>query len=87
MANSAQAKKRARQNIKRHAHKKAQRSELRTKIKQVLHAVKEGNKDLMASSLKAVASGLDKMASKGIIHKNKASRLKSRLNKKVKAAA
>lgn len=86
MANTAQSKKRARQGVKRNLRNKAQRSEMRTKLKNVVKAIKEGNKETITTSFKAAASYVDNMASKGLIHKNKAARLKSRLNKRVKAA-
>ena len=78
MANSKSAEKRARQNKKRYELKHAQRSVVRTAVKRVEKAV--GTKD---KNIKAV---LDNLANKGVIHKNKAARLKSRLNKKIKAS-
>ena len=84
MANSKSADKRARQNKKRYELKHAQRSMVRTEVKATVKAVEE--KDKKASEvLKTAQSTVDKMASKGVIHKNKAARLKSRMNKQVKS--
>lgn len=85
MANIKSAIKRARQNVKRNAHKSTQRSTARTAVKAVENAVGEKNKELAKQALGTAEKVLDSMASKKVIHKNKASRTKSRLNKKVKA--
>ena len=85
MANSPQARKRARQNDKRRAHNASLRSLVRTKIKQVLAAVKSGDADASRTAYTAAVPVIDRMANKGIIPKNKAARHKSRLNAKVKA--
>ena len=83
MANSPQAKKRARQSEKRRAHNASQRSTVRTYIKRVLGAVEA--KDTACSALVQALPMIDKMVTKGIMHKNQAARHKSRLTKKVKA--
>ena len=85
MANSPQARKRARQNDKRRAHNASLRSLVRTKIKQVLASVNSGDAGASQDALKQAVPVIDKMVSKGIIAKNKAARHKSRLNAKVKA--
>lgn len=87
MANIASAKKRARQAEKRRQHNAAQRSMLRTSIKKVLKAVKAGNKDDALAAYRAAAPVIDRMAGKGIIHKNKAARHKSRLNDHIRSIA
>ena len=87
MANSPQARKRARQNDKRRAHNAGLRSLVRTKIKQVLASVHSGDANASQDALKQAVPVIDKMVSKGIIAKNKAARHKSRLNAKVKALA
>lgn len=87
MANSPQARKRARQNDKRRAHNAGLRSLVRTKIKQVLASVNSGDANASQDALKQTVPVIDKMVSKGIIAKNKAARHKSRLNAKVKALA
>lgn len=87
MANIKSAIKRARQTIKRRAHNMAARSHMRTAVKSVLNAVNAGQKDEAASSLKAATPIIDSMVNKGIIHRNKAARQKSRLNARVKALA
>ncbi len=87
MANSPQARKRARQNDKRRAHNASLRSLVRTKIKRVLASVNSGDANASQDALKQAVPVIDKMVSKGIIAKNKAARHKSRLNAKVKALA
>ena len=85
MANSAQARKRARQNLVRRARNFSLRTEFRTAIKKVLKAVATGDKTIAANEFKEAQSTLDRIARKGIFHKNKAARHKSRLSAKVKA--
>ena len=87
MANSPQARKRARQNDKRRAQNTSFRSLVRTKIKRVLAAIKSGDVDASQAALKDAMPIIDRMVNKGIIAKNKAARHKSRLNAKVKALA
>ena len=87
MANSPQARKRARQNDKRRAQNTSFSSLVRTKIKRVLAAIKSGDVDASQAALKDAMPIIDRMANKGIIAKNKAARHKSRLNAKVKALA
>lgn len=87
MANSPQARKRARQNEKRRAHNASLRSLVRTKIKQVIAAVDTGDADNARVALDSAVPVIDRMANRGIIKKNKAARHKSRLNARVKALA
>ena len=87
MANSQQARKRAKQNDKQRAHNASLRSLVRTKMKQVLAAVNAGEHGPAQEAYSAAVPVIDRMANKGIIKKNKAARHKSRLNAKVKALA
>ena len=87
MANSPQAKKRAKQAEKRRQHNASLRSMVRTSIKKVVAAIDSGNAEAAQAALTAAVPVIDRMADKGIIHKNKAARHKSRLNTKVKALA
>ena len=87
MANTAQARKRARQDIKLNEHNSAIRSAMRTAIKKVRAAVAAGNKEAAQQVFRETTSTLDKVANKKIIHKNKASRNKSRLAALVKGMA
>lgn len=87
MANTAQARKRARQSIKVNAHNAALRSTLRTAIKKVIKAVESGDKAVAAATYAANVAVIDRIADKKIIHKNKASRHKSRLSAAIKAMA
>ncbi|WP_227430126.1 30S ribosomal protein S20 [Psychrobacter sp. I-STPA6b] len=85
MANSAQARKRARQNTKRRQHTASQRSMIRTYIKRIDAAIADKNYEAATEAYNKAVPVIDRMADKGIIHKNKAARHKSRLNKAVKA--
>lgn len=87
MANSAQARKRARQAERRRARNAGQRSMVRTYIKKVQAAVDAGDHTAASDALKAAIPVIDKMAGKGIMHRNKAARHKSRLTAKVKSLA
>lgn len=84
MANSKSADKRARQNRSRYELKHAQRSIVRTSVKNVLSAVESKDKNV-TDIFKDSQAKIDKLADKGVIHKNKAARLKSRLNRKLKS--
>ncbi|WP_257266048.1 30S ribosomal protein S20 [Endozoicomonas sp. ONNA2] len=87
MANSPSARKRARQAENRRQHNASLRSMVRTSIKKVIKAI--DTKDLEAAKVAFTAAVpvIDRMADKGIIHKNKAARHKSRLNAQIKALA
>ena len=85
MANSAQARKRARQAEKHRQQNTGYRSMFRTFIKRVLAAVQAGDKANAEAAYKDAVSMIDKTADKGLIHKNKAARHKSRLNARVRA--
>lgn len=85
MANSPQARKRARQAEGRRRHNASQRSMVRTYIKRVNAAIESGNQDDAAAALATAVPVIDGMVNKGIMHKNKAARHKSRLNAKVRA--
>lgn len=85
MANSPQAKKRAIQNEKARKHNASLRSMVRTQIKKVVAAISAGEKENATKAYAAAVPVIDRMADKGIIHKNKAARHKSRLNSQIKA--
>ncbi len=85
MANIASAKKRARQSEKRRQHNVGYRSMLKTSIKKVNEAIESKDKEAANSALKAAIPVIDKMAGKGLIHKNKAARHKSQLNAHLRA--
>ncbi|AWF79856.1 30S ribosomal protein S20 [Microbulbifer sp. EKSA008] len=87
MANSPQAKKRARQNDKRRMHNASLRSMVRTYIKKVVAAIDAGDAEKAKTAYAEAVPVIDRMADKGIIHKNKAARHKSRLNAQIKALA
>ena len=85
MANTAQARKRARQSLVRRGRNVALKSKLRTHVKNTVKAIAYGDKSLASESYKIAVPVIDSSVAKGIIHKNKATRHKSRLNAKVKA--
>ena len=87
MANTAQAKKRARQNDKQRAHNAALRTQLRTAVKKVQKAVAAGDQGAALKQMQESQSVIDRIADKKIVHKNKASRHKSRLSAQIKAIA
>jgi len=81
----ASGRKRARQDVRLNAANTALRSRFRTVVKNVQKAVAAGDKDKAADLFKSAQSVIDSVADKGIFHKNKAARHKSRLAAKVKA--
>ena len=83
LANTAQARKRVRQSEKARTRNAAQKSNFRTSIKKVLKSLSDKNKDQSNANFKEAMSAMDKLVIKGLIHKNKAARQKSRLNKKI----
>jgi len=85
LANSKQAKKRAVQSEKRRQNNASRRSMMRTLVKKVIAAIETGDKEVATKELAAATPILDRYASKGLIHKNKAARSKSRLNAAIKA--
>ena len=85
MANSPQAKKRARQNERRYAVNKARRSRIRTYLRKVEEAIASGDQAAAAAALRAAQPELMRGVTKGVYHKNTASRKISRLAARVKA--
>lgn len=87
MANSAGSRKRARQAEKRRQHNASLRSMTRTYIKKVVAAIDSGDKAAAEEAMKVAQPILDSSVNKGIFHKNKIARTKSRLVSKIKALA
>ncbi|MCU0804502.1 MAG: 30S ribosomal protein S20 [Burkholderiales bacterium] len=87
MANTAQARKRARQSEKQRQHNTALRSELRSAVKKVRKAIAAGDKNAALATYRESIGIVDRIADKNIIHKNKAARHKSRLAAQIKALA
>ncbi|WP_306151279.1 30S ribosomal protein S20 [Roseovarius sp. MMSF_3281] len=85
MANTPQSKKRARQNERRFAVNKARRSRIRTYLRNVEEAIASGDKDAAQNALRVAQPELMRGVSKGVFHKNTASRKISRLAARVKA--
>ena len=87
MAHSLSAKKRDRQNVKHRGINRWRKDKVKTAVRSFEESVQAGNKDQAAEQLKAVYKSLDKIAAKGTIHKNAASRKKSRLAKRLAKVA
>lgn len=85
MANINSAKKRARQNVVRRGHNASHRTMLRTSIKKVNLAIQNQDKEAAINAYKMAIPIIDRMAGKGLIHKNKAARHKSQLNNRLRA--
>ncbi len=86
MANTLSAKKRIRQNKKRHQRNQAVRTRTRTFTKRARQAIASGDVNAAEEAVLAATSQLDKAVSKGVIHENNAARRKSRLMKQLAAA-
>jgi small subunit ribosomal protein S20 len=84
MANTKSAEKRARKAVASRGRNVAQRSEVRSAVRKVVEDVRAGKKEEATAALKAAGPVIDSMARKGIIHRNKAARHKSRLAAQVK---
>jgi len=87
LANTAQAKKRARQAEAHRTRNAGQRTELRTQIKKVRTAITSKDKSAAQQAYREAASAIDRLARKGLVHKNAAARYKSGLNQQVRALA
>ncbi len=85
MANHVSSLKRARQTISKTAHNRSNKSKLRGTLRTLREAIVKGDKDTLMKVYSATSSILDKSVQKGVLHKNTASRYKSRLNARVKA--
>ena len=87
MANTAQAKKRARQAEKHRQHNASMKSMLRTYVKRVIKAIESGDPAKAQSEYQIAVPIIDRMARKGLIHPNKAARHKSRLTHHIRDMA
>ena len=87
MANHFSALKRARQTEKKTATNRANKTRLRSALREMREAIAKGDKTAAKSALSTAASVVDKGVQKGTLHKNTASRYKARLNARVKAIA
>ena len=79
MPNHKSAEKRVRQNEKRRAVNRSNRTRVRTQIKKLRSALKASDKNLSLELLNPTVSVIDKAVNKGILHRNTAARYKSRL--------
>ncbi len=84
MANSPQAKKRARQAERNRQLNVGQKSKMRSSVKKIISAIEDGDKEKAETAYKSAVPIVDAMARKGLIHKNKAARYKSRLNQQIR---
>lgn len=87
MANTKQALKRSRQAEKHRVQNKWQVSRMNTHLKRVLAAIESRDVNKAKEEYKAAISIADRLVNKGLVHKNKAARYKSRLNKRIAALA
>ncbi len=85
MANNSSARKRVRQNERHRQNNITQKSRMRTAVKKVIKATDAGNSKEATALYGAAQPLIDSIATKGLIHKNKAANLKSKLNKRIKA--
>jgi small subunit ribosomal protein S20 len=85
VANTASAKKRARQAIGRRTRNVGDRSMMRTYIKKVYSAIEAGDKATAETAYKEACPIIDRTSGKGLIHANKAARHKSRMNRNIRA--
>lgn len=85
MANIKSARKRARQSERHRKLNTSQRSYVRTAIKRVLKAIESGDKEAAQAAYKEAVPAIDKSVAKGLMHKNRAARKKSRMNAHIKA--
>lgn len=85
VANSPQARKRAKQNTVRRLRNASQKSAMRTTIKKLVTALEAGDKTVATDAYKAAVSSIDSATQKGLHHANRGARLKSRLNKRLQA--
>lgn len=85
MANTAQARKRARQAVKQRAHNMSLRSTLRTAVKKVRKAIGAGDKTAAQTAFKDSQCVIDSIADKKVVHKNTVARYKSRLSAAIKS--
>ena len=85
MPNISSAKKRHRQNLKARTRNRAAKSAVRTQIRKLSAAIAGGDGAAIDTEFRATVKRLDQTAAKGVIHKNVASRTKSRLSRRVKA--
>ena len=87
MANHVSSLKRARQTETKTAANRANKTKLRSSLRGLREAIVAGDKKTIAATFSETVSILDKSVQKGVLHKNTASRYKSRLNARVKALA
>ena len=87
MANTAQARKRAKQSERRRLHNASRKSQYRTRLKQVVKAIEGGDKAAAQAAYAVAIPIIDKLVKTSLIHKNKAARHKSRLNTRILAMA
>lgn len=85
MANIRQARKRARQNAQRRLHNHSMRAHMRTHVKKVIKAIRNGDRAGAEQAYRVAVPVVDRMAGKGLVHRNRAARYKSRLNDRIRA--
>ena len=86
MSQTASAKKRIRQNVKRRARNRWRKVQVKDAVKDFHNALQTGKKDKMSDALRICYKKLDQVAASGTIHKNTAARTKARLSKAMNKA-
>lgn len=87
MANTAQTRKRARQNVARRLHNRSLRSRLRSSVRGFLKTVQAGDRQAAETAYRDAVSVIDSMVNKQIHHRNRAARMKSRLNTRLRGVS
>jgi len=85
MANTASARKRVRQTLKRTERNRARKSRMRTFVKKVEAAIAGGDRAVAVEALRVAQPELQRAATKGVVHRNTVSRKLSRLSARIKA--
>ena len=86
MPNTKSAKKRLRQSLERRARNRATKSAVKTQVRKVTDAVAAQNPEQSQTEFRLAVKKIDKAAAHGVVHRNTAARLKSRLSKRLKEA-
>lgn len=86
MPNSKSAKKRLRQNLARRAENRAKKSAVKTQIRKVLTAIRDGDFQRADAEFRLAQKKLDRIGAQRVFHPNKSARIKARLSARLKAA-
>ena len=87
MPNTKSAKKRLRQSLERRTRNRTAKSAVKTQLRKIRELATAGEVDKVKAEIPLTTKKLDQAASRGVLHRNTAARLKSRLSKRLKAAS